>query len=70
MKFRIEKIETIDEYQFRLHLDGPDFFNALHGIVDGLRAKSKYLDETGSWDEAYVWVIDELDSRGIDIFSY
>lgn len=69
MKYKIEKIETYDDYAFSLHLRGPEYYSAIDEIMNSLRHKVKYSDEMGSWEEAYEMVIQILNERNIDTWD-
>ena len=69
MKYKIEPIEEEDLYLFKLHFNGPKFFNILEEIYRILRSKVKHTNEIGSWEEAYKVISDALNESNIDLYD-
>lgn len=57
-----------DESEFREYLNGPKYQSVLYNLVAELRSKTKYTDETGSWEAAYDLVLELLNEFNVDVY--
>jgi hypothetical protein len=67
MRFSIKAVEVEDREEFKHHFFGPTYYSFLCQLYNELRAKVKYSNEQGSWEDAYQLLISLLIEDNIEL---